>query len=165
MPYGLAARLITVLMFVLLAMATGARADDAAPATAPGDAPAPRTGRFTMVPAEGGFVRLDTETGVVSHCRREGEGAAGVWRCAAIPEETLNKPDALTELTEAVETLGQTVAALRMRVDALEQRPQAQAPSPTDDDVDRALNLSQELMQRFFGMVREMKRAESDDRT
>jgi hypothetical protein len=40
-------------------------------------------GRYTLVPMSGGFVRLDTLTGVVSHCENKGSG----WACYVLPEE------------------------------------------------------------------------------
>jgi hypothetical protein len=40
-------------------------------------------GRYTLVPMSGGFVRLDTRTGSVSHCENKGSG----WACYALPEE------------------------------------------------------------------------------
>ena len=40
-------------------------------------------GRYTLVPMSGGFVRLDTHTGVVSHCENKGSG----WACYVLPEE------------------------------------------------------------------------------
>jgi len=124
--------------------------------------------RFTMVPAEGGFVRLDTQTGLVSHCRRETAAADSSWRCAAIPEDTLRSPDRLSELSEEIQSLGDAVAALRMRVDALERARKDEAPplaaAPSDEEMNRALDFSEELMRRFFGLVQEMKRG-PDDRT
>lgn len=39
--------------------------------------------RYTLMPMSGGFVRLDTLTGVVSHCEDKGSG----WACYALPEE------------------------------------------------------------------------------
>lgn len=123
----------------------------------------PRTGRYTMVPADGGFVRLDTETGVVSQCRRETPGADSGWRCAAIPESRLNEPDRTDELAERVDTLSREVAELRARLDASEKA-EAMAPQAVDDaEFNRALDFSEQLMQRFFGMVREIKRSEPRD--
>lgn len=147
---------------VVISVSALARAEDLPP---PQTESAPR---FTMVPAEGGFVRLDTRTGLVSHCRRETSAADAPWRCAAIPEDTLRAPDRLSELSEQVESLGDAVAALRMRVDALERARKEETPrsqaAPSDDEMNRALDFSEELMRRFFGLVQEMKRG-PDDRT
>lgn len=127
---------------------------------------AQRSGRYTMVPAEGGFVRLDTETGSVSHCRRGDAVSGGVWQCAAIPETVLAKPDPQREVSRQLEDLRREVATLRSRIDAIEQRGATNPPSAArppaqlsgDPEMDKALNFSEELMRRFFGMVREMKR-------
>jgi hypothetical protein len=40
-------------------------------------------GRYTLTPMSGGFLRLDTRTGVVSNCGDKGTG----WACYALPEE------------------------------------------------------------------------------
>ena len=124
-------------------------------------------GRYTMVPAEGGFVRLDTQTGTVSHCRRGDAAAGSVWTCAAIPENVLSTPDPAVALAGKVDALEREVATLRGRLDAVEGGLKAKgtAQSSGDPELDRALNFSEELMSRFFGMVREMKRETDGDRT
>src|SRR5262245_26768514 len=43
-----------------------------------------RAGRFTMNPVEGGMMRLDTQTGAVSICRRK----EAQWVCEAVGEES-----------------------------------------------------------------------------
>ena len=169
-PQGVASfRGVAALAALALGLACGtapAGAQEAMPAEA-----GPPAGRFTMVPAEGGFVRLDTTTGLVSHCRRETSEPAASWRCAAIPEDVLNTPDRVSELGEEVEALGREVAALRMRLDALDRRETAAKPAPTprrlqdDEEMEKALDFSEELMRRFFGLVQEMKRAPDEDRT
>ena len=47
----------------------------AAPAMAQAT-PDTENGRYTLAPMNGGFVRLDTRTGVVSHCTDKGHGWA-----------------------------------------------------------------------------------------
>lgn len=54
----------------------------AAPAMAQA-APDAENGRYTLAPMSGGFVRLDTRTGVVSQCADKGNG----WACYALPDE------------------------------------------------------------------------------
>ena len=165
----LAACTFAAVATLLLVAPPAAHAEDVAPAaTAAEEAPA---GRFTMVPADGGFVRLDTRTGIVSHCRRETGDAAAPWRCVAIPEDVMRTPDRLTALGEAVDALGQEVAALRSRLDAIERDQQARAAAEaapdasSDAEMNRALDFSVELMRRFLGLVREMKRDGGEDRT
>jgi hypothetical protein len=162
-----------ILCWLAFAPATGAafaETANQAPATtpsAPGAADTARAGRYTMVPAEGGFVRLDTETGTVSHCRRGDAATGSVWTCAAIPENVLSRPDPAVALSDKVDALAREVAALRTRVDEVDGRlkTRAAAPPTGDPELDRALNFSEELMSRFFGMVREMKREADDNKT
>lgn len=159
--------------------------------------PVEQNGRFTMIPAEEGFVRLDTETGIVSHCRRtpaegeapQGDAAAehGPWRCVVVEDDARNaapppqpqaQPQPRQEVGELdgviaseIASLSQKVARLTARLDALEKAkaPEPPAPPPRADndaeEMDRALDFSEELMRRFFGMVREMKRETEEDRT
>jgi hypothetical protein len=162
----------TLLAVALLAAAPlAAKAESVSPpasapsANVPSDA-GPRAGRFTMVPAEGGFVRLDTETGAVSHCRRGDAASGGVWQCATIPEPVIAEPEAeATGDDNAV--LRREVADLRARIEAIEQRPVAALPPAKgsgDPELDRAMNFSEELMRRFFGLVREFKDDVEQDR-
>lgn len=172
MPIGLVARLGGLAMLGMLPSAIAAAAEtvpgptpeqvsppgQAAAASPPSPTPA-RAGRYTMVPAEGGFVRLDTETGIVSQCRRETPQPDAAWRCAAIPESVLSEPDRTAELAASVESLKREVADLRRRLDAEDRRAATAPATPQMDDAEynRALDFSEELMRRFFGLVRDMK--------
>ena len=74
----------------------------------------PPAGRFQLAPGEGGgFVRLDTRTGAVSHCRQEN----GVWRCEPIMDSGL--ADRLTALSDKVDRLSADLDRLSLRVDKL----------------------------------------------
>jgi hypothetical protein len=159
------------LAIALLTLAPlGLHAETAAPA-APSPSASPtapdavRPGRYTMVPAEGGFVRLDTETGAVSHCRRGDAVSGGVWQCASIPEDVIAKPAEKGASDDAA--LRREVADLRARIEAMERRSVASAPplrSSGDPELDKAMNFSEELMRRFFGLVREFKDDVDQDR-
>jgi len=163
------AGLILCLLVLAPAGVAHAQSTDTAPnsQTASPAADGAGVGRYTMVPAEGGFVRLDTQTGTVSHCRRGDAAAGSVWTCAAIPENVLSSPDPAVVLSGRVDALEREVATLRGRLDAVEggQKAKGTAQSSGDPELDRALNFSEELMNRFFGMVREMKRETDGDRT
>lgn len=158
---------LAVALFLLLPSVV--HAETAAPPTPPPSASAPdapaRAGRYTMVPAEGGFVRLDTETGSISHCRRGDAASGGVWQCAAIPEDVIAKPEDTNASDDAA--LRREVADLRARIEAIERRAVASAPPAKgsgDPELDRAMNFSEELMRRFFGLVREFKQDVDQDR-
>jgi hypothetical protein len=154
------AALATALL--LAAAPVGAQAETveqppAAASPSPAAEAVPRAGRYTMVPAEGGFVRLDTETGAVSHCQRGNAAAGGVWRCAAIPEDVFAKPAPPATPGGDVAELRRQVEALSARIDAVERQSEPKAQLSSDPELDRAMNFSEELMRRFFGMVRELK--------
>lgn len=146
---------LTMLAIALISSMAEARAAEPA---APAEGATPRVGRYTMVPAEGGFVRLDTETGIVSHCRRDAAADAG-WRCAVIPEAAPAEPARSDALDGRVDALEAEIAALNRRLDALAPPPVATG----DADADRALMFSEEVMRRFFGLMREVRRGPQDD--
>ena len=90
----------------------------ATPASAAGE----DTGRFSMSPTEGGVIRLDRETGVMSFCA----GKDGAWTCKDMPEQE-------SELKKRVEQLEGERRALeaekRLREGPL-GGPVAKAPEP-----------------------------------
>ena len=45
--------------------------------------PAGSPGRFTMHPADGGVLRLDTQTGALSMCKQ----VSGSWTCSILPDD------------------------------------------------------------------------------
>jgi len=49
-----------------------------------------RPGRYTMSPVEGGFLRLDTETGAIALCTRRNE----TWSCEPVADTAPPKPAA-----------------------------------------------------------------------
>jgi hypothetical protein len=149
---------------LLASLPPGAHAETAAQPAAPNSSTAspdaPRAGRYTMVPAEGGFVRLDTETGAVSHCRRGDAVSGGVWQCEPIPEPVVGQSPPDTKDDAETAALKREVADLRARLYAIDRRMTAAAPPARpsgDPELDRAMNFSEELMRRFFGLVREFK--------
>lgn len=112
--------------------------------------PSPAAGRYAIQPDADGFVRLDTETGAASHCSRK----AGVWECQPLTDAPSAPDPRIDALTAEVKTLSERIDALSARLDALVvNRPAASPGTPSSD-----LDFAETLMQRFFGMVREMKR-------
>jgi hypothetical protein len=135
-------------MFRLLALAGLMLAASSALADGP---PAP--GRFQVAPGEGGgFVRLDTRTGTVSHCGL----VEGVWRCDAVAD-----PDAdarLSALSAEVARLSASVAELSARVDAL-----AAHSAPIAAKGPRTPGFADSVITRFLDLVRKLKHGPSDD--
>ncbi|MEQ1672201.1 MAG: hypothetical protein ABL893_15205, partial [Hyphomicrobium sp.] len=92
----------------MLAGSTGAFADPAAEAK----------GRFAMTPVDGGFMRLDTETGAVALCTRK----ADAWACEPVDDKTAASDDKAKIEAEN--------KALKDRIKALEESQAAGKPAP-----------------------------------
>jgi hypothetical protein len=139
---------------------------------------APPPGRYTIAPEGDGFLRLDTQSGAVSHCRKD---ASGTWVCAplaeveraAVTEEIAALSRRISTLSAQLDALSRDVARLQRRA-GLEAEPAPQTtplpppakqelhmPGISDADraeLERALGFMDILMRRFSNMVEEMKR-------
>ncbi len=134
-------------MLLSLAAAPAALAQPTTPPQA-SDAPAPAD-RFSMTPAQGGFLRLDKQTGAVSFCSVE--AGQSICRAGADERATLEK-----EIAE----LRRENAALQASRDA-GRNPGGASPLPKEEEFERALN----FVERFFRrMVRILKEENSGDR-
>jgi hypothetical protein len=101
---------------------------------------APADGRYTMTPAPDGFLRLDTRTGAVSLCTVSGGAAA----CRAAADER-------AALEEEIERLTRENAGLRREAAQTRSRYKI----PTDQDIDRALEVGERFMKRFMQIFRD----------
>ncbi|MCP4382030.1 MAG: hypothetical protein GY798_11565 [Hyphomicrobiales bacterium] len=110
----------------------------------------PDAARYAIEPSVDGFVRLDTETGALSHCTRRD----GIWRCAVLTEDR----SAIDALAADVSALADGLAALTARVATLEA-----TPPPTTADGGRAVESSfaATLMERLILFVRDIRQLPS----
>lgn len=134
-------RVLAPLTAALLLAAATASAQQ--PPSAP--AQAERDGRYTMTPApDGGFLRLDTRTGAVSHCRV----ADGNLQCRSGADERAALQAEIDRLSKENEDLKRKVAQVtpgdRLR-NAL----------PSDQEIDTALGFMERLMRRMMNIFRE----------
>lgn len=85
-------------------------------------------GRYTLMPMSGGFVRLDTRTGVVSHCADKGNG----WACYALPEEHVALDREIGRLQAENEKLKAQLAAREPSIGGKTQKvlPKTESPRP-----------------------------------
>ncbi len=134
---------ITVLAGLsLAAVMSNVGADPAATDTATAS-----KGRYTMTPVEGGFMRLDTETGAVALCTRAGE----TWTCEPVNDKAAPGDDAAKLAAEN--------RALKERLRTLEDNapPAAGANGPpgginklpTEKEVDEALDYVERMYKKF----------------
>ena len=123
---------ILSLVACLACLATPALAESAASELSPSE-----NGRYSMTPAPGGFLRLDTRNCAVSLCKVE-NGAA---RCAAAIEERTALQDEIDRLARQNETLkGSGSAASRL---------------PSREDFGRAMDFAEQFMRRMMRIMRE----------
>jgi outer membrane murein-binding lipoprotein Lpp len=114
-------------------------------------------GRFQIAPGEGGgFVRLDTRTGAVSHCAMRADG----WFCEPIPGADSGLAATVEALSAEVARLRQEVNRLSAEVAALRSAPPAATGKPQMAD-EEAIGFAERVMRRFFDLVREMKHDDS----
>jgi hypothetical protein len=117
---------------------------------------APPAGRFQLAPGDGGgFVRLDTRTGAVSHCRQEN----GVWRCQPIMESGL--ADRLAALSDKVDRLSADLDRLSLRVDKLAVDAGAPAAA-ADRTTGKGEGFAQTVVYRLLEMMRTLKHGRAD---
>ena len=129
-------------------------------------APAGAAGRFVLQEVEGGFIRLDTETGAVSHCR----SSENQWRCELVA-------DAQSALQDEINRLAAENAALEQQLAALNEPQAAPTPAPrfapqrepgaappleprlelpSEEDVERLFGFFEGIMRRFIDFARSL---------
>jgi hypothetical protein len=137
-------------------------------AAGPGDAAA---GRYTLAPTEGGFIRLDRETGAMSFCT----GKEAEWSCNAMAEtesELKKKLDQLEGEKRALE------AEKRLRDglfgsqsprsgqsgeppadgENLPPAPPGDLPIPTERDVDKLFDYVEGMVKKFKERIDRLER-------
>ncbi len=103
------------------------------------------SGRFTFQPIEGGVMRLDSETGHVSHCTRTGESLA----CRSVADDR-------AALQEEIDRLRRENEELRLS-GGKPSSPGAvgRLQLPSEDDIDKAMTMVEKLMRRMMKTFRE----------
>ena len=122
----------------------------------------PRAGRYTMLPSEGGFVRLDTETGIVTQCLRESDADAAAWRCLPVSTPDAAAAPPPSPFAERIDALEAEVARLAAELDALRKLLNPPQPPPEQTSSGRAsapASVGGEAIERLFSHVRRWKGA------
>jgi hypothetical protein len=138
-------------LVALAGAATAAMAQSTLPAGSPG--------RFTMHPADGGVLRLDTQTGVLSMCRQAPSG----WSCSMMPDDRAT-------VTDEIERLKAENTELRSAVKRLEDmaglpndpasKPKSTAGLPTEEELDKAMSYVQRMLKKFKDKIKELEGTE-----
>lgn len=120
-------------------------------ATAPTLAATPDApGRYTMTPADGGMIRLDTATGAVSFCTR----TSGDWSCAPVK-------DGEQALRSKIQSLEGEIVSLKDKLREMEEiaglgdpekekaAPRAKPSLPSEQDVEQAFDYLERMMKKL----------------
>jgi hypothetical protein len=120
-------------------------------------------GRYTMTPVDGGFLRLDTETGDMALCQRKG----ATWSCEAMA-------DSSRSLQKEFDRLAAENKELRAEIKRLEEiaglgddkkggpekraeRPGGGFRLPTEEDVDKVMGYVERMLKKFRDKLRELE--------
>jgi len=116
-------------------------------------------GRFTMTPTEGGFIRLDTQTGAVALCARSDAS----WSCNPVQDGQLATQEQIAALTKENQELKTELEDAKRVLDAqiTSAKPSSGSSQtlniPSEKDIDKMMNSLERLIRRFKGMVNELK--------
>lgn len=135
-------------------------------------APDGDNGRYSMTPIQDGVLRLDTRTGTVSTCSRNGSG----WACYAVPDERAALDAEIGRLQAEVEKLKGQLAAgpiVSGKVDeampksdslkkpepkTVEGDRRIEIPLPSDQDVDRVMSFLERAWRRLIEMANRVQK-------
>lgn len=135
-------------------------------------APDGENGRYSMTPIPEGVLRLDTRTGTVSTCTRNGAG----WACYAVPDERSALDAEIGRLQAEVEKLkGQLAAGPTVSGKIDEALPKSdpmkkaepkvaegerklEIPLPSDQDLDRAMSFLEKAWRRLIDMANRVQK-------
>lgn len=103
-------------------------------------------GRFSMKETDTGILRMDTQTGQVSHCRKAGEE----WACETVADDRSGAEDRVTALRKENDELKAKLA------EAENARGETKA-MPDDEELGRVMAFIEKFMRRFFEFARSMR--------
>lgn len=126
-----------------------------AAAQAPAPGPASVEGRFVLRETPDGLLRMDTRTGTMSLCTRQG----GAFTCRLVADDRAALDQEIERLRAENEALKRGGATALAR-----PAPDPGMTLPSDAEVDRALSLAERIWRRLRGMIRESEQEQQGDR-
>ena len=132
-----------------------------------------RAGRFAMSPVEGGFARLDTETGAMSICRAQSapSSSSAEWACTPMAGAIASQNQKLemenNELRAEIKRMEDLLGLNGAKPGAQEK--QAERPGggglnlPSEQDVDKALSYMERMVKKFQDTMRRLEGKSGDE--
>ncbi len=132
-----------------------------------------RVGRFSMSPVEGGFARLDTETGAMSICKSQPatSSPSADWACTpmtgAVASSTQKLETENNELRGEIKRMEDLLGLNGAKPGAQEK--QAERPGggglnlPSEQDVDKALSYMERMVKKFQHTMRRLEGKSGDE--
>lgn len=121
-------------------------------------------GRYTMQPVEGGFLRLDTQTGAVSTCR---PGTGNLVLCQPAQEESQGLAKEIAQLRADNASLRAEVKRLNDTLASVQPAPPLAGPPPgekfqlpTEEQVDGALDYVERMYKKFRDRLQNLQNEE-----
>ncbi len=127
-----------------------------------------QSGRYTLAPTEGGFVRLDRETGAMSFCT----GKEGDWTCRPMADAEDKLKSRVDELEAENKALREQKSAdaeppppVGALPDSVPPAPPGDLPVPTEKDVDKLFDYVEGMMKKFKERIKRLEREAQKDET
>ena len=134
---------------------------------------APEGGRFMMSPVDGGFLRLDTQTGAVAMCAKSGSE----WACKSVDDETASAPSNKLSRLEAenrdlkdrIRELEELLETRPVGPPSPHDAPLAEGPPggvsqlPTEEEVDQALDYMSRVYKKIRDHIKDLDKPQSKD--
>lgn len=137
----------------------------APPAAAQSPSLQPAKARYSMTPADGGFIRLDTETGALSFCSNK----SGNFTCNLMPDDKIALEQQIESLKKKNRELIEDNKRLEDMVLGLDKKPgdgsTNKAPTfklPSEKEVDQALGYVERMYKKFRDKLRDLEKENKD---
>lgn len=125
---------------IVLGIATVSTAGSASAQSQP---PVNDSWRFKLQKVDGGFLRLDAQTGQVSFCRERESN----WTCETAADDRAALEAEIKRLTERLATL-----------EKQSNDPANRLRTPSDQEIEQVMGFFEKMMKRFRGVVENLKK-------
>ena len=109
-----------------------------------------KSGRYSMKDVDDGMLRLDTQTGEVSHCRKLNTA----WTCSAVADDRTTLQEEITRLQKENDALRQKQTSAEAMAKSEENKT---GDLPSDADLDKIMGFMEKVMRRFFDFAKSLR--------